>query len=278
MADFDHLAQDIAVILAESRQNAALKVVHCIIAGYWRIGKRIAAEPLSPSDLPEALTALAQKTGIDQTNLSRARKFYLAWPDSPPTAEYPRLTWSHYKILLGIPDEQTRGQYLRAAHQGSWPVRELSQKIKSRTLEMLTEAENQTGPGRTARLTRRPESLHIYKARLERVVDGDTLLIHIDLGFDVWVEKRLRLRGINAPELTAADNGEKKLAQAAKSFVERALAENSALVIQTFQVDLHGRFVADVFYLPGETDKEKIYQKGIFLNQQLLDHGLAKLF
>ena len=34
------------------------------------------------------------------------------------------------------------------------------------------------------------------------------------------------------------------------------------IVFQTFKVDLYGRYVADVFYLPGEVDREKIFQKG----------------
>ena len=42
--------------------------------------------------------------------------------------------------------------------------------------------------------------MYIYKAILDRVVDGDTIDVHIDLGFDVSVKKRVRFAGINAPE------------------------------------------------------------------------------
>ena len=42
--------------------------------------------------------------------------------------------------------------------------------------------------------------MYTYKAKLERVVDGDTLDASIDLGFDVIVRKRIRLAGINTPE------------------------------------------------------------------------------
>ena len=41
--------------------------------------------------------------------------------------------------------------------------------------------------------------MYEYKAKLIRVIDGDTIDALIDLGFDVWVKKRIRLYGIDAP-------------------------------------------------------------------------------
>lgn len=55
------------------------------------------------------------------------------------------------------------------------------------------------------------KEMFTYKAYLERVVDGDTLLVTIDLGFSVFIEQRLRLRGLDAPELgTSKGNATKK--------------------------------------------------------------------
>ena len=42
--------------------------------------------------------------------------------------------------------------------------------------------------------------MYTYKAKLQRVVDGDTIDATIDLGFDIFVKKRIRFAGINAPE------------------------------------------------------------------------------
>ena len=52
--------------------------------------------------------------------------------------------------------------------------------------------------------------MYEYNAKLLRVVDGDTLDASIDLGFDVWVKKRVRLYGINAPESRTRDLEKKR--------------------------------------------------------------------
>ena len=44
-----------------------------------------------------------------------------------------------------------------------------------------------------------------YKIKLDRVVDGDTIDAHIDLGFDVSIKKRIRFMGINTPESRTRD-------------------------------------------------------------------------
>jgi len=56
-----------------------------------------------------------------------------------------------------------------------------------------------------------------YKAKLVRVIDGDTIDVDIDLGFDVWLKKqRIRLAGIDAPESRTRNKLEKALGLAAK--------------------------------------------------------------
>ena len=47
--------------------------------------------------------------------------------------------------------------------------------------------------------------MYIYNIKLDRVVDGDTIDVNIDLGFDVWVKKRVRFSGVNAPESRTRD-------------------------------------------------------------------------
>jgi endonuclease YncB( thermonuclease family) len=49
----------------------------------------------------------------------------------------------------------------------------------------------------------------------------------------------------------------------------------ACLVIKTYKQEKYGRFLADVFYQKGATDRERILREGIFLNQELLDEGLA---
>ncbi|OGG49508.1 MAG: hypothetical protein A3F84_08580 [Candidatus Handelsmanbacteria bacterium RIFCSPLOWO2_12_FULL_64_10] len=55
-------------------------------------------------------------------------------------------------------------------------------------------------------------------------------------------------------------------------------AEVPFVVLTTTKPDKYDRYLSDVFYLPGGIDPQDVLQKGIFLNQQLLDQGLAVRF
>ncbi len=136
---------------------------------------------------------------------------------------------------------------------------------------------------------------YTYAARIIRVVDGDTLYTRIYLGFGVKVTERVRLRGINTPELGTPE-GER-----AKKFVQNLLPVGSLIVLKSHKctTDPHGRFVEDVFYLgkdsspntlrprgeqqgtwaegtsPGGVTPEEIIESGEYLNQVLLDKGYA---
>ena len=57
--------------------------------------------------------------------------------------------------------------------------------------------------------------MYDYKCELDRVVDGDTVDLNVNLGFDIWVKKRVRLYGIDAPESRTRDLEEKKMGIAA---------------------------------------------------------------
>ena len=63
------------------------------------------------------------------------------------------------------------------------------------------------------------ERMYYYKIELLRVVDGDTVDVRIDLGFNVWHKCRVRLMGINAPESRTRDKEEKKRGLAAKQWL-----------------------------------------------------------
>jgi len=113
------------------------------------------------------------------------------------------------------------------------------------------------------------KEMYTYKAYLERVVDGDTLLVNIDLGFSVFIEQRLRLRGLDAPELGTSQG------TASKKFVESRLKDCKFLIIKTHGSDKYDRYLVDVFYLKGEDYEEKVLKEGIFLNNELLAENMA---
>jgi len=111
-----------------------------------------------------------------------------------------------------------------------------------------------------------------YKAKVERVVDGDTLWVDVDLGFFLRQKMHLRLYGINTPEIRGA---EREAGLRAKQFVVETLPPGATVVIKTYKIEKYGRFLTDVFYLPGSGNTDEILAKGTCLNQELLDKGLA---
>lgn len=107
---------------------------------------------------------------------------------------------------------------------------------------------------------------YIYRARCERVIDGDTLVARIDLGFEVSASIPIRLHGVNAPEHDKPGGPE------ATDFLRRLVAptpsadENPPLLIQTFKDERSfARWVAD------------IWVDGKSLSQAVIDagHGVA---
>ena len=85
------------------------------------------------------------------------------------------------------------------------------------------------------------------------------------------MEQRLRLRGIDAPELKTPEGAR------ARAFVVAELGQVDFVVVKTFRPDKYDRYLADVFYLPGEIDAKKMAAEGVFLNRLLLQKGLATL-
>ncbi len=110
------------------------------------------------------------------------------------------------------------------------------------------------------------KEIHTYKAFLERVVDGDTIRVSLDLGFGIFHKEILRLAQINAPELETAA-GKKSF-----SILKKLLKDVEFLIIKTNKTDIYGRYIADIF-LPEnqESDPQKVASEGRYLNQVLVD-------
>ena len=79
---------------------------------------------------------------------------------------------------------------------------------------------------------------YIYRAKLDRVVDGDTVDALIDVGFNIWFKKRIRFMGLDTWESRTRDLAEKEKGLAAKAYV-KDLLENSD--DGKFSIISHGR-------------------------------------
>ena len=82
--------------------------------------------------------------------------------------------------------------------------------------------------------------MYIYKAKLDRVVDGDTVDANIDLGFDITIHKRIRLAGIDSPESRTRDLEEKKKGLASKDRLIELLGDGN-FILESKEVGKYGR-------------------------------------
>ena len=89
--------------------------------------------------------------------------------------------------------------------------------------------------------------MYIYNAKLDRVVDGDTIDAVVDLGFDTWKFIRVRLVGINTPESRTRDLEEKARGLAAKDFVVKMLKNhNNQFILHSQGVGKYGRCLGEI--------------------------------
>ena len=106
-----------------------------------------------------------------------------------------------------------------------------------------------------------------YTAKLDRVVDGDTCDALIDLGFNTWVKKRIRFKGVDTWECRTRDLDEKKKGLAAKEFTKNLLenSDDGKFALRSHGVGKYGRVLGELF-VKGETKS---------VNDLLLENGHA---
>jgi len=98
------------------------------------------------------------------------------------------------------------------------------------------------------RETKSNMELFQYEAEVIRVVDGDTIIASISLGFDTYVKKTIRFQGFNAPESRTRDLEEKKRGLAAKDRVIEILKENdNKFLLKSHGVGKYGRCLGEIF-------------------------------
>ena len=95
--------------------------------------------------------------------------------------------------------------------------------------------------------------MYDYQCKIVRVVDGDTVDVDIDLGFDTWrCGERIRLYGVDTPECRTLDAEEKAAGFLAKEFVEDALHVGGTYRLQTKEKGKFGRSLGTI-YLTDDT-------------------------
>jgi len=100
--------------------------------------------------------------------------------------------------------------------------------------------------------------------KVTKVVDGDTIDVTLDMGFDILYQQRVRLFGIDTPESRTRDKVEKKYGLLSKKFLQEQLKNAKKVSIKTYKGDETGKFgriLGDVF-IDGKSDNSLMCQKG----------------
>ena len=102
-----------------------------------------------------------------------------------------------------------------------------------------------------------------YKARVVKVVDGDTVDVDIDLGFGITKRERVRLAGVNAPELHSKDAAEKSAAAASRQFaVDWVTARGDVFLRTEKEHEKYGRYLAWVEADDGSSLNDELVASG----------------
>ena len=111
----------------------------------------------------------------------------------------------------------------------------------------------------------------MYEYRVKKVtgvVDGDTIDVEIDLGFNVSYAQRVRLAGIDTPESRTTDKFEKSLGLEAKEYLKSKLKDAKLIVIKTEKPDSSEKYgrILGWLYVDGDT---------VSVNDHMIEDGYA---
>jgi micrococcal nuclease len=111
--------------------------------------------------------------------------------------------------------------------------------------------------------------MYQYKIKkINRIIDGDTIDVDIDLGFDITLAQRVRLKDIDAAETRTKDLTEKAQGLVAKTWLEKELSREGEWIIETTKEDKYGRILGTL-YLVGDP---------VTLNEKMLNEGVVSYY
>ncbi len=287
--------------MEEGKQEIHAVVEDVRTRRYWNIGQHIKTHLLKNEDRADygshLFELLEQETSIERSTLHRTVKFFEAYPEIVGTC--PQLSWSHFRVLITVADmdrrkaleEKTVSEKLnvkalkavvRAAHPELNHLLPLTEHRDKPNVYQLREVrgrdvvdlgfheyrEKSDLQGKRLELSK-TDAHYTYKAYVLEVIDGDTLWVEIDQGFKVLTVQKLRLRGINSAELSTSEGLN------AKTYIQKQLKDCAFIAVKTHSRDKFDRYLTDIFYDENEPDLNRLVQQGKFLNQELLDMGLA---
>ncbi len=265
---YEALLGGLGRILEEGRREAQAAVARQLVQTYWLVGQAIEAARLTHEAgyHDSILSDLAADLELEIRTLQRTVLFYRTYPQGAPEDS---LNWTHYRKLLVLGDPAERAYYQQLAVKETMTSTALEQAVREQLYER-DQAAAARGVAVLRRIIKRPAHVfYVFKAKIERVVDGDTVIALLDMGFQTHSRQRIRFAKVDAPPLREA------LGRKAKRFVQQQLVAVDFVVIQTTHRDVHGRYIGHVFYLPDEPKWQLVFEQGRHLNAELVKRGLA---
>jgi len=140
-----NIYQTIKNILQTARDNAYQQVNFIMVEAYWNIGKQIVEEEQKGEDRAKYGSYLIKELsrqlsdefgkGYSQQSIRNMRQFYKCFPIR--STLWSELSWSHYKLIIRLKDENARAWYMEEAVKSHWSVRALERQIGTHYYERL---------------------------------------------------------------------------------------------------------------------------------------------
>jgi len=306
--EIDVLITKVQTTLENGKRRAIAAIENEKKNTYWKVGKHIKTHLLKHEDKTDygdyVFKNLSKALDIDRATLYKCVQFYKQYPN---IVDAPRqLSWSHFTQLLSIPQKNERKKIELTVIENNLSTRQLRRLvIESKLSKKPVNTEPEKGASTLSLKREEPYvykyieidgrkavdlgfKMHIfkpnrtvnvgdvthytYKAKVLEVIDGDTLWVHIDLGFDCGTTQKVRLRGIDTEPIETPKGFE------AQVFIETRLKAVEFIALRNYWRDKFTRYLVDIFYLENETDFFNVVENGVFLNQQVLDEDLADIY
>ena len=143
--NLESVYNNIKNVLDEARSKAFRSVNFAMVQAYWHIGRLIVEEEQNGKERADYGESLIQELskrltidygkGFNKTNLWYMRQFYLTFKNLH--ALRGELTWTHYRLLLKVENEDARDFYLIDSINSNWSTRELERQINSLLYERI---------------------------------------------------------------------------------------------------------------------------------------------
>ena len=191
--------EEVRKILQEARNKVYKATNNVMVEAYWNIG-RIIVEKQSGNEKAEYGTALLKNLSKEMTkefgkgftvaNLKNMRQFYLTFPKS--YALRSELSWTHYRLLMRIENENARNFYIEETIKSNWSTRQLERQITTFFYERILSSKNKE------KVSQEIYKLEPKKNRPEDIIKDPYVLEFLGLPENIdFLEKNLEQSLIN---------------------------------------------------------------------------------